>query len=74
MPERLRLSRRPGWRKPDIAAWGTHGARDGRGQRVADELRQAGVTLHCLGTTKDGHPKHPLYVAGDTPIVPWERM
>lgn len=22
----------------------------------------------CLGTTKDGHPRHPLYLAGDTPF------
>ena len=29
----------------------------------------------CLGTTKDGHPRHPLYVKGDTEPVPfvWER-
>ena len=25
----------------------------------------------CLGTTKDGHPRHPLYVKGDAPMVPW---
>lgn len=51
-----------------IAAWGTHGARNGRGDQVAHMLADAGVTLHCLGTTKDGHPKHPLYVPGDTPF------
>ncbi len=25
----------------------------------------------CLGTTKAGQPRHPLYLAGDTPFVPW---
>lgn len=25
----------------------------------------------CLGTTKDGSPRHPLYVAADQPIVAW---
>lgn len=26
--------------------------------------------LHCLGKTKSGHPRHPLYVRGDTvPVV-----
>lgn len=25
----------------------------------------------CLGTTKSGAPKHPLYVKGDTPFVPY---
>jgi hypothetical protein len=29
-----------------------------------------GVTdqMWCLGTTKDGHPRHPLYVRGDQPL------
>lgn len=25
----------------------------------------------CLGTTKRGEPRHPLYVAADTELVPW---
>lgn len=56
-----------------IAAWGTHGARHDRGSNVAQGMANVGFELHCLGTTKDGHPKHPLYVPGDMPIVPWER-
>ena len=27
--------------------------------------------LECLGTTKAGHPRHPLYVAASQPLVPW---
>lgn len=30
-----------------------------------------GAELVCLGTTKDGSPKHPLYVAAAQPFVPW---
>jgi hypothetical protein len=45
-----------------IAAWGVHGAYRGRGAEVA--RRHSG--LQCLGTTKAGHPRHPLYVRGDT--------
>lgn len=26
----------------------------------------------CLGTTKDGSPRHPLYVRGDQPLVDWK--
>lgn len=55
-----------------IVAWGAHGARNGRGNQVAHMLTDAGVTLHCLGTTKDGHPKHPLYVPGDTAFQPYQ--
>ena len=54
-----------------IAAWGTHGTRNGRGQHVAGLLTDAGVRLHCLGTNSDGSPKHPLFVHGDTPLVPY---
>jgi hypothetical protein len=56
-----------------IAAWGVHGARNGRGAHIAAELAAKGVELMCLGATKDGHPKHPLYVPGNTPLVQYEQ-
>lgn len=37
--------------------------------RMADE---EGVTLHCIGTNADKHPKHPLMTGYDVPILPWE--
>jgi hypothetical protein len=57
------LQRAADWADQIIAAWGTHGAHLDRGPQVADFLRQGGRTLHMLGLTKDGHPRHPLYVA-----------
>ncbi len=55
-----------------VAAWGAHGKLHGRDRAVDDLLRGvAAVRLLCLGTTKDGHPRHPLYVAGATPLEPW---
>jgi hypothetical protein len=53
------------WADQIIAAWGTHGAHLGRGSQVAELLRQTAKPLHILGLTKDGHPRHPLYVAYD---------
>lgn len=47
---------------PVIAAWGVHGELHGRGREVASRLAAHGVPLSCLGTTKDGHPRHPLYL------------
>lgn len=44
-----------------IAAWGTHGEHQGRDKRVRGQLQN----LYCLGTTKDGHPRHPLYLPND---------
>ncbi|MBR2575428.1 MAG: DUF1643 domain-containing protein [Loktanella sp.] len=53
------------WADQIIAAWGTHGAHLGRGAQVADLLRQTGRPLLTLGLTRDGHPRHPLYVSYD---------
>jgi hypothetical protein len=48
-----------------VAAWGTRGAFLGRGQVVLALLEEAGWAVHCLGTTRGGHPQHPLYVPGN---------
>ena len=47
-----------------VAAWGVHGALDGRGQHVRHILARAGVAPRSLRTTKDGMPSHPLYLPG----------
>ncbi len=47
-----------------IAAWGVHGNHQGR----ADYLREC-YDWKCLGLTKDGHPKHPLYVKATTGLI-----
>lgn len=51
-----------------VAAWGVHGAYCGRGQAVRGLVEK----LHHLGLTKDGHPKHPLYLRADTQPTLWE--
>jgi ribosomal protein S27AE len=53
---------------PIVAAWGAN-ARPGRVTDVLALLR--GSDLRCLGTTAQGHPRHPLYVKGDQPLVPF---
>lgn len=37
--------------------------------RVVDTAEKLHRPLWCLGTTKDGSPRHPLYVAADAPLV-----
>ena len=54
-----------------IAAWGVHGALFERGRKVREMLAVRGVQLHHLGLTKAGHPRHPLYLRGDTQPVGW---
>ena len=50
-----------------VAAWGVHGLWLERAMQVAAVLPD----LECLGRTKDGHPRHPLYLAGTTQLEPW---
>lgn len=49
-----------------VAAWGVHGAIHCRADAVIRMFADRGVRLLCLGTTKEGYPRHPLYVAGCT--------
>jgi hypothetical protein len=50
-----------------IAAWGGHGRLGGRSGRVGPLLDSP----MCLGVTQRGEPRHPLYISGDTQLVPW---
>lgn len=54
-----------------IAGWGVHGALDSRGLAVRELLEAQGIALYHLGLTKAGHPKHPLYLRGDTEPQKW---
>lgn len=51
------------WADQVIAGWGAHGAHLDRGRAVEALLRSSGQPLYHLGLTKEGHPRHPLYIA-----------
>jgi hypothetical protein len=42
-----------------------------RWKEVVAIANRVGVQLQCLGVAKDGHPRHPLMQAYDTPLTPW---
>ncbi len=48
-----------------VAAWGAHGRLGDRDRAAARWLRSA-RTLRCFGLTRDGQPRHPLYLRGTT--------
>ncbi|HXT81423.1 MAG TPA: DUF1643 domain-containing protein [Acetobacteraceae bacterium] len=54
---------------PIVCAWGALGNNTNRHTAL---LMQTGAQLVCLGKTKDGHPRHPLYVRGDQPLEAWK--
>lgn len=51
---------------PIIAAWGAHKMVEKRAKLVATWAEG----IQCLGLTKAGHPRHPLYRKGDAPLIP----
>lgn len=51
---------------PIVCAWGNHYS-----GKTGKRLRESGVDLVCLGKTKSGYPKHPLYLRADTPLEQW---
>ncbi len=71
---RMRVRARAGTSHIVVACWGAN-----RLPGMEDEIenfltgcRRYGKPIHCLGTTKAGHPKHPLYLASNTPLTRWE--
>jgi len=48
-----------------VAAWGVHGKLRSRDEEFLAE----GGELYCLGRTKGGCPRHPLYLRGDAGVV-----
>ena len=55
-----------------ICAWGVGGAHLNQDRRVMLWLQTEGVKPYCLGVTKEGFPKHPLYLRRDVQPVPYE--
>src|SRR5262249_2063829 len=56
-----------------VAAWGAGWKRLGLARdNVESYAKDAGKELYCLGTTKDGSPRHPLYVP-KTQMMEWWR-
>jgi hypothetical protein len=50
------------WADTIVCAWGTHGDHLDRGRHVETLMRGTGAPLHTLGLTRQGHPRHPLYI------------
>lgn len=59
------------WADRIICGWGVHGAHRDAGPRWAARLTREGFALESLGQTKDGHPRHPLYVPYTADPTPW---
>lgn len=55
-----------------VAGWGVHGTLHGRNAAVLDDvLGDYPGRLYALDVTRDGHPKHPLYIRDATRPTPY---
>jgi hypothetical protein len=52
-----------------VVAWGNGGRLGGRSEDVMKVLRSP----YCLGTTRYGEPRHPLYLHQSTQLEPYRR-
>lgn len=54
-----------------VCAWGAGGNLRRAGDIFMAQAHRAQARLICLGMTKGGQPRHPLYLAADTPFEPF---
>lgn len=59
------------WADDILCAWGTHGEHMGLGPVIETLLKAQDLTLLHLGLSKDGHPKHPLYISYEAKPEIW---
>lgn len=51
-----------------ICAWGAHPLAGDASIRIRNAVRSRRPAIYCFGRTKDGSPKHPLYLKTGTPL------
>ncbi len=54
-----------------VCAWGAHHLAEAVAPEVLG-LVPKGIQVSCLGRTKEGHPRHPLYLAATTRREPFD--
>ncbi len=51
-----------------ICAWGAHPMAREASIEIRNAIRSWRPAIYCFGKTKDGAPKHPLYIKSGTPL------
>ena len=61
------------WADMVLGAWGAHGDHLDQGRKTESLLLNIGAPLYHLGLTKQGHPRHPLYISYATQPMAWAK-
>lgn len=67
----LRWAGQGNWVGDLVLAWGAHAARFSTDHLLTAHGWLCYRTCWCLGTTKGGHPRHPLYMPANTRLERW---
>ena len=59
------------WADDVLCAWGVHGDHRDQADSVREILARSSKPMLCLGLTKAGHPRHPLYISYKIRPTPW---
>lgn len=59
------------WSGPVICGWGVHGSYMEQDETILGWLESYSLSPMTLGTTKEGFPKHPLYVPYSADLGPY---
>lgn len=55
-----------------LIGWGAHKMVHGRIGPIMRIAEAVGIEFYCVGTNRDGSPKHPLYVPYSAAPAPWK--
>lgn len=58
---------------PVVCAWGVHGEHMAQDLTVLGWLESDGIKPLALGMTRNGHPKHPLYLSCSDQMILFAR-
>ena len=56
---------------PVVVGWGAHDIAAARGVALLRLATREGRAMQCLGMTKTGQPRHPLYIRKEAALMPW---
>ena len=56
-----------------VAGWGNLITQVRQGEERIEQIKQKLSPLYCLGMTKQGHPRHPLYLPYSTELIAYNR-
>ena len=60
------------WTDDVLCAWGVHGVHRNQAEKLMSVFQNSTKPCLVLGLTKDGHPRHPLYIAYKNKPLLWE--